>query len=111
MEIRVLLIKPGENPSVVEVEDRLKSHQELVDGYIKMVHLTQDVALLCNEEGKIREMKPNRHFNLPFFKDIVCGNIVIVGINNETGEFDSLTAEQVAHFTDVFKDKFCVSEV
>ena len=72
---------------------------------------TSDVALVCNEEGKIQELAPNRLFDLPHFTDVICGNMLIVGVNNDTGEFDSLSAEQIEHFTNVFRNRFCITEV
>lgn len=111
MEIKILFIKPGEKPEVMEVEDKLESYQKLVGGYIEMVYLTDDVALICNEEGKIMGLKNNRNFNLPHFKDCVVGNIVIVGVDDDSGEFVSLNAAQIERFTNAFSNKLWINEI
>ena len=105
MDVKILLIKPGENPEVMEIEDTLSSYQNLVDGPIQMVYLTDDVALICNEEGKLRGLKHNRNFDLKHFKDYVVGNIVLVGIDNDSGEFVSLNASQTERFINAFSGK------
>lgn len=111
MSVKILLIKPGENPEVMEVEDVLASYQKLVGGYIEMVYLTDDVALICNEEGKIMGLENNRNFNLPHFKDNVVGNIIIVGIDDSSGEFVSLNASQIGRFVNAFSDKLWINEI
>ena len=66
--LRVILCKPGETAEVVEIDDDLESMQELVGGLIQeyMPFHSEtdprydDVAIICNEEGKLRQMKPSR---------------------------------------------------
>ena len=111
MSIKILLIKPDENPEVMEVEDTLVSYQNLVGGGIEATELTDDIALICNREHKIMRLKNNRNFNLPYFKDSVAGNIVIVGIDNDSGEFMSLNASQMERCINSFSDKLWINEI
>lgn len=85
MAINVLVKKPGEQARRMTVPNTLKSFQSLVGGYIETVTLAQDVLLICNEEGRINDMKYNTTiYGIQFF-----GPIVIAGINGE--EFADLT--------------------
>lgn len=65
--LRVILCKPGEFAEVVEIEDDLESMQNLVGGYIQeYMPFTgddpryDDVAIICNEEGKMMRLPPSR---------------------------------------------------
>lgn len=110
-EVTILFMEPTKNPELRVIPDELKSYQELVGGSIEMVRILPDIALICNKEGKLLDFTPNRHFHLPFFKDIVVGNIVFVKISDETGEFVSLTAKDIERLNQAFSDKNYISEV
>lgn len=59
--ISVLLIQPGKYPKTVEIEDALEAMQALVDGDIEeYMPFDDEVAIICNEEGKIRGLPLNR---------------------------------------------------
>ena len=83
--MRVIVAKPGEPAEVREIENSLESLQEIVGGHIEVITglWFTDLALICNEEGKIREMKPNRIIK----DDIIVGPLILAGINERTGEF------------------------
>lgn len=67
-KLRVILCRPGEAAEVVEIEDELESMQELVGGLIEPYDpfysetdpRYENVILVCNEEGKLMQMPPNR---------------------------------------------------
>ena len=59
--ISVLLIQPGKCPRMVEIEDSLEAMQQLVGGDIEeYMPFEDEVALICNEEGKINGLPLNR---------------------------------------------------
>ena len=66
--LRVIVCRPGEVAEIVEIEDDLESMQELVGGLIEPYDpfysetdpRYENVILVCNEEGKIRQMPPSR---------------------------------------------------
>ena len=66
--LRVILCKPGETAEAVEIDDDLESMQELVGGLIQefMPFHSEtdprydDVAIICNEEGKLMRLPPSR---------------------------------------------------
>lgn len=67
-KLRVLLLKPGEQAEIVEIEDNLESMQRLVEGNIEEYMPFEDAsdprvgdcAIVCNEEGKMLGMELNR---------------------------------------------------
>ena len=99
-KLRGLFVAENKLPEVVEVPDTLKSLQELVGGYIEYCYMLnhEDVVIICNEEGKINGMGPNRDIG----HDIIFGPFFIVGDNPDIGENISLTDEQISKWTKTF---------
>ena len=56
------------------------------------------MVIVCNEEGKIYGLPPNRDIG----HDIIVGNFFLVGDDAEIGEDRSLTEEQIAKYTKYF---------
>ena len=60
-KLSVLLIQPGKAPRMVEIPDTLDAMQELVGGYIEeYMPFDDEVAIIVNEEGKLKGLPPNR---------------------------------------------------
>lgn len=60
-KISVLLVQPGKYAQMIEVEDTLEAMQELVGGDIEeYMPFEDEVAVVCNEEGKMRGLALNR---------------------------------------------------
>lgn len=95
-KIKCLLVKPYELPEEIEIDNTLEAKQKLVGGYIEQAFLPKDdsVVLICNEEGKINGMKPNRDIG----HDIIFGPFLIVGNDYENGGYKSLTSEQILNY-------------
>lgn len=68
--------------------------QELVGGYIEAIPLTEKLSLVCNEEGKMQGLKPNRILIVDGKEiDVICGNFFIVGNGKE--DFRGLVSSDV----------------
>jgi hypothetical protein len=96
------LVIPVEGPLYeieVDGEESLKTLQTAVDGWIEAVGLPEFVdprgvgTAYVNEEGKFNGCKPNMRatdFMVPgvgiMFGDYIAGNMVLLGIDPETGE-------------------------
>jgi hypothetical protein len=95
-KIKCLLVKPYELPEEIEIDNTLEAKQKLVGGYIEQAFLPKDdsVVLICNEEGKINGMKPNRDIG----HDIIFGPFLIVGNDFENGGYKSLTEDQILNY-------------
>ena len=103
--MRVLKIEPGKKPEVLELEDRLEEMQKLVGGYIQALYPFDDpVALVCNEEGKLLGLPPNRALRDEGgnIYDVVCGTMFLCGAPPDSEHFCSLTPEQIEKYEKQF---------
>lgn len=89
--IRVLKVAPGEKPEIVTLENELSALQRAVSigtdyvGLIEIIQVSKDVCILCNEEGKLNGLKPNRRIG----NDILCGVFYLTG-QTKDGDLASL---------------------
>lgn len=78
-KIKVLAKKPGKAPYATTINNELKSFQRMVDGHIENFQVMSDMALICNDEGRITGMEYNFHLGgMPFF-----GPCFFVGTDGE----------------------------
>lgn len=92
----VLIIEPAKQPRADTVANNLKSLQHLVGGYIEVFPLEKDATIICNEEGKIHRLPPNRKYHGELF----VGTILVVGVRGDA--FCSLSQELLDFYTDEF---------
>ena len=100
--MRILLIEP-ERPAVEkEIDGSLKSMQGIVGGTIQAVYPFADsVALICNDEGKLLGLQPNRSLreeNTGRVYDVVVGTFFLCGAPAGAENFASLTDEQMQKY-------------
>lgn len=102
-KLRTLLVKENSLPEEIELSNNLSSLQEAVDGLIEYYYIpdVDDAVIICNEEGKINGMGPNREVG----RDIIFGPFLIVGDDPEIGENRSLTDEQISKYKEMFNEK------
>ncbi len=82
-KIKVIVKKPGKAPYVTRINNTLESFQRMVEGYIENFQVTDTVAIVCNEEGRLKGMEYNFHFgSMPFF-----GPCFFAGTDVESGEY------------------------
>lgn len=88
--MKVVMVKPMEEAEIVEIEPSLENYQQIVGGYIEAVYPFDDeVAIVCNDEGKSYE-EPNRALydeGKPY--DIIYGTFFVCGLGEE--DFCSLS--------------------
>lgn len=59
--IEVILLQPGREGKVIKIENDLDTMQSIVDGNIEIFMPFEDeVAIICNEEGKMMNLELNR---------------------------------------------------
>lgn len=90
-KITIGIKEPGKYWHFREVEDRLRTYQQIVGGHIEMCHAREDgILIFGNEEGKLLGLKPN--IFLP--RETIVGTVFAVR-SDEKGEFISLTGEDI----------------
>jgi Zn-dependent peptidase ImmA (M78 family) len=107
-KIKILIKEPYKKPYIKEVEDELKSFQDIVGGYIECVGCptAEDVDIVCNEEGKINNLPGN--FFVPEYEDCIVGTVFAVGYNDE-GDWISITEDQTKRVSE-YMEKYALQE-
>lgn len=95
-EITVLKVEPGKAPEQITIPNTLKAMQELVGSHIEVVDY-QGACLVCNEEGKLLGLEPNRRVG----QDVITGTFFLANSDLD-GNFCSLSQEDLAHFQQQF---------
>lgn len=70
--------RPGEGPELIDIRDDDHIREEL-GGYMEAVTLTEDLVILCDEEGRLKGKAPNC---------VICGvdfvgTILVLGVRGE----------------------------
>lgn len=108
--MQILVVEPGKAPVITEIDGSLKEMQKIVGGTIQAVYpFLEDVALVCNDEGKMLGLPLNRglrdeHGNL---YDIISETFFLCGAPMDSENFVSLSPEQMERF----QKRFQTSEV
>lgn len=120
-EITVLKVEPLKKPCKCTLQNELKELQKAVSieaeqtGLIEIIEIGDElgyqgeyVCLLCNEEGKLINLPPNRRVG----NDIICGTFYITG-QNEYGDLASLSKVAIEYYKKYFEkiEKFTQQDV
>ena len=103
--MKVLYVKPGEEPESIEMGGSLKELQEAVGGYIEAIYpFEDDVCIICNEEGKLMGLPPNRVLSDGdgHAYDVLCGPFIVAGLTLDN--FGSLTDKQMKTYMELFRE-------
>lgn len=100
----VLLVRPGRFPEIVKMGMGLSDLREAVGGCIEVIDPFNDeqACIICNEEGKIKGMRPNRaiYDKDGVLRDVIAGPFIVAGVNYDN--FCSLTEEQMKKYGSQF---------
>ena len=96
---KVLLFPVKAAPQVMDIAGGLDPMQSLVGGYIENVTLEEGVGLICNEEGKLKDLPLNRR--VEELNDVIRGPFFISRYNDE-GETVDVTPEDIKKYTEKF---------
>lgn len=109
-KIKVVLVEPNKKAIVTEIGATLEDMQVVVGGLIQAMYPFEDeVALICNEEGKLLQLPANRGVRMDGEEDIfdiICGTFFIADCSGE--RFGSLSEEQIKKYQQkyLFPEKF-----
>lgn len=101
--MKVLKVEPYQLPEVKEIDSGLSSLQHEVEGWIEATYPFEDpVAIICNEEGKLKGMEYNRAIRDENgeVREIIAGPFLIVGLGEE--DFTSLSEDMVQKYKRMF---------
>lgn len=102
--LTVLVVEPEQLPYVKNIEGSLHSLQNEVGGYIEAIYPFEDpVAIICNEEGKLLGLPPNRALRDEEHNvyDVVAGTFLVAGLSADN--FCSLNEKQIEKYSEHFK--------
>lgn len=100
--ITILIVPPFELPYEAIIANELCELQRLVGGYIEAAYpFDEPVALICNEDGKLKNLPINRRVG----PDFICGPFLICGLDDAMGDFSSLSPAQIARYKRLFSNE------
>ena len=113
-KLRVIVCRPNEYAETVEIEDDLHAMQELVGGGLIQEFMPfhsetdpryDDVAIICNEEGKLMRMPPSRAVfdENGHMQDIIAGPFFICYAPLESESFLSMPDDLEQEFRKKFE--------
>jgi hypothetical protein len=103
-KIKVISVRVGEPPKVIEMENTLEAKQKFVGGWIEMIcpiqHGDDTAVLIGNEEAKLLGMEPNAYLRFEDGRiyDVVCGDFFIVDAPIGSEDFASLSDKQIEKY-------------
>ena len=83
-KIKVIIKEPFKVPYVSKIDNTLEALQKIVEGYIETVTVNQDMVIICDEEGLLKD----NHFNCRVLNIQFFGTIIFAGVNGD--EFSDL---------------------
>ena len=112
-QIRVIVCRPMQKAEVIEIDDDLQSMQEVVGGFIEEYMpfydehdpRVEDVAIICDDEGKMKRRQMNRAIQDENGKvlDIIAGPFFICYAPIESEKFFSLPKDLEQKFLKKFE--------
>ena len=105
--IDVILVEPMKKPRMIRMEDSLEAMQKVVKGTIEeYMPFTDEVAIICNDEGKMRGMELNRaiYDEEGRMMDVIAGPFFIAYAPIESENFLSLPEHLQEKYMEKFKN-------
>jgi hypothetical protein len=104
-QIKVIKVEPMKKPCMCTLKNDLSELQKAVStdadyiGLIEIIELSDDVCLLCNEEGKVINLEPNRRIG----NDIICGVFYLTG-QTKDGNLASIPEKLIPAYMEYFSN-------
>ena len=105
--LKVLVIPIYDEPYICEIDDDLKKMQDMLMGCIDVVRFASNALIVCNKEGEILNMTPNRIVTIGRQQFVIRGNFFIVGCSKDSEDFLSLSDEDAKKYKKDFSIEAC----
>lgn len=112
-KLRIIVCRPMEKAEVIEIDDDLRSMQEVVGGmieeympfYDEQDERVQDVAIICDDAGKMKRSQMNRAIedDEGNIMEIIAGTFFICYASIESEKFLSLPKDLEERFRKKFE--------
>lgn len=80
--MKVMIKSPCEIPRIEEIPNDMNVLQAIVGGYVEEFRLADDLLLLCDEEGRLKD----RQHCFTWGRVRFFGTVIFVGVEEEDGE-------------------------
>ena len=116
--IKVVSVPIGRQAFIKEISTELKSLQAEVGGYMQALYPYEDeVALICNDEGKLMGLPLNRALKLDGMSgneiyDIIAGDFFICYAPYSSENFESMPDDLLQKYLELFRypEKFLIKQ-
>ena len=100
--MKVIIVKPFTQPYTKEIKGDLRSMQEAVYPFDD-----EEIALVCNEEGKLEGLTPNRFLlnRNNGVCDFICGDFFLCSAPADSENFESMPDNLIQKYIDKFSAK------
>ena len=100
--MQILFKEPGKAPHTMVISPDLGLMQQLVDGYIETIRISDKTVLIVNEEGKLKKMDPNFILAVEDKVELIVRPAIFCGENGE--DFASLPDDELDQIMDCLKE-------
>lgn len=103
--MKTVVVEPHRAAYEKEIGSDLESLQHEVGGLIQALYpFEDDVALICNDEGKLHNLPPNRFLydEEGNVYDLIAGTFLVVGLTED--DFGSLTEKQIETYLEMYPE-------
>ena len=90
--IRVMIKEPGQIPYMKTIKNELHELQRIVGGYIETFSIGDNMTIICDEEGKLKDKK----LSFVWGRVLFVGTCIFCGVDGD--EFTDLPYETVNDF-------------
>ena len=103
--IKVMVFEPLKEPYIENIKNVTEAYKSIVEGETEEVRLDNKTLLICNAEGKEKELVPNRTIG----NDIICGTFFLA-TDTGSGKYASITPLQAQFYSRRYGDVEVLSQ-
>jgi len=103
--IKVMVFEPLKEPYIENIKNVPEAYKSIVEGETEEVRLDEKTLLICNSEGKEKELVPNRTIG----NDIICGTFFLA-TDTGTDKYASITPMQAQFYNKRYGDAEVISQ-